>query len=285
MRLRTVVLFYLSALGFFAVLLYAAVSLFYLTKTSYLAVQTAKASILDEQITSLKAAIRQRKPITIPILMYHYVEVVTDENDTFRKAHSIAPVVFESQITTLLDAGYHPIHFADLMQYFNGVKDLPNKPVILTFDDGYRDLYTDAFPILQKREVKAVAYIVSGFIDLNKNYLTLPQLQELSRSPFIEIGAHSAHHLDLTLLTPQQSQQEIFRSKQALEALIGKPVVHFAYPYGTVNPLVEKQVKQGGFQTAVTVSEGTTHLYANRLRLKRVRPENLTGDAFLNQLR
>jgi peptidoglycan/xylan/chitin deacetylase (PgdA/CDA1 family) len=229
---------------------------------------------------------RQMTPLKLPILLYHYVENVTDQKDTIRKSLNIPPSVFEAQVVTLLTNGYKPILLDDVTNYFSGNQVLPDKPVVLTFDDGYRDFYTDVLPILRKYHVPATLYMVSGFRDTTKNYLTTQQLLEISRSGLVEIGAHTVHHPKLTLLPISEAEAEIVKSKQELEQLLSRPVLHFAYPYGAYSPeLVNFVNMQSGFLTAATVDKGTVQSYASRFILKRIRPGQNTGVVFLQEMR
>ncbi len=228
--------------------------------------------------------IKNTENIHLAILMYHYVENVTDVRDTIRKSLSITPNEFESQITTLINNGYEFINLTILAEFFEGKITLPAKAVIITFDDGYADFYTDALPILRKYNVPAVLFMVSGFLDMTHNYLTKEQLKEIAGSGFVEIGAHGIHHLNMNFFDNTTITSEIVQSKSDLEKLLGTPVKHFAYPYGEYSEKIIKIVEQAGYLTAVTVDEGTSQSYANRFKLRRIRPGNLTGEALINKI-
>src|SRR5262249_46761409 len=106
--------------------------------------------------------------IRIPILMYHYVEYVPS-NPGIQNLN-IPPYILTSQIETLKSAGYTFLTPNELTGALDGKRTLPTKVVILSFDDGYMDFYTTVFPILQKENVKAVAYIITGMLD-RPNYM------------------------------------------------------------------------------------------------------------------
>src|ERR1700737_3819612 len=100
------------------------------------------------------------KTLTMPILMYHYVRTPPSIfSDLMGYRLSVSPEDFTAQMDWLANNRYHPVDFDDLRAYFNGSTPLPSKPVIITLDDGYRDLYTTAFPILAAHHFKPVAYI------------------------------------------------------------------------------------------------------------------------------
>lgn len=247
---------------------------------------TKKTTSTQQQFSKLLlSGERRRQKLKLPILLYHYVEIVTDDRDTIRKSLALSPRLFEEQVMTLLRFGYTPIVPRDLTPYFAGEGDLPKLPVILSFDDGYRDFYTDVFPILQKYQVKAVLYMVSGFLDSTKNYLTKAQLKEVAASGLVEIGAHSVSHAHLPLLQFNLLVFEIRGSKRVLENLLGTPVTSFAYPNGAYSPQVVSEVENEGFTSAVTVDKGTDQSWAERYTMTRIRPGANVGEDLARLLR
>lgn len=221
--------------------------------------------------------------LRVPILMYHYVEYVHDQRDTIRKSLSLTPFVFEKQLQTLIGGGYAFITTKDLAEVLDGKARLPVKPIILTFDDGYGDFYTDVFPLLKKYNVRAVAYIVPGFSD-KLNYMTSAQVGEVAKSGIVEIAAHTMHHVWLKGMSKEHATYEIEESKKMLEANYGIPVVSFAYPYGAFDEQAAAIVKKAGFRTAVSTVPGIESSKNNQFFLYRIRPGGRTGQDFLNFL-
>lgn len=217
----------------------------------------------------------------MPILMYHYIEHVKDAGDKIRISLNILPETLDKQIQTLADAGYTFITASDLADILDGIKPIPPKPIMLTFDDGYRDFYTGAFPILKKYNVKSVAYIISGFIN-KPNNLTDSQLEEIAKSGLVEIGAHTVHHLALKGLSDQTAKDEIINSKIQLEQKLGIPITAFAYPYGSFDINTIQFVKEAGFRTAVSTIPGAEVSNQVRFLTYRIRPGANTGKALLN---
>ncbi len=215
--------------------------------------------------------------------MYHYVEHVTDLNDTLRQKLAITPEVLDSQLKTMQQAGYTFMYMSDLADVLDGKKDLPPKPIVLTFDDGYLDFYTGAFPVLKKYHVKSTEYVVSDFIG-KPNYMLLPQLKEVQQSGIVEIGAHTKHHIDLRSGDEKRDTNEIAGSKVALEKLFGIPVLTFAYPSGFFNDRVIQIVKDAGFTTGVSTMPGTEATADNRFILFRLRAGARTGNSLLQFL-
>jgi len=227
--------------------------------------------------------VKPQKFIRIPILLYHYVEYVKDQGDTIRKSLNITPYTFEEEIKTLIDAGYTFITVSDLADALDDRKTLPVKSVVLTFDDGYRDFYTDVFPILKKYQVKAIAYIVPNF--LNKpNNMDLWQLKEITQSGLVEIGAHTMGHAYLSGLSLHTVKYEVEESKKYLEENLGIRVVSFAYPYGAFDNTAIDVVKKAGFTSAVTTINGIFAQDINRFFLYRIRPGALVGQELLDLL-
>lgn len=222
------------------------------------------------------------QPFSLPILIYHYVEIVTDHRDTIRKSLNIQPNTFQNQIDTLKDAGYTFITPSQVQEIESGKLKI-EKPIIISFDDGYRDFYTDVFPILEKNNVKAVAYIVPGFLD-HLNYMYWNQVKEISRSNLVEIGAHSMHHPSLDRLTGQTATDEINQSKLVLELSLGRQITTFAYPYGHFTEQTIKLVKSAGFTSALTTIEGTNENVDAKFILKRIHPGVRIGDDLLKAI-
>lgn len=238
-------------------------------------------SNLQPQLTS---AATNSATLKVPILMYHYVEYVKDTKDTIRQSLNIIPATFEAQLMTLKNDGYTFITTSELSEAVNNQRILPPKPIVITFDDGYRDFYTDVFPILQKNKVKAVAYIIPGLLE-DPNYLTKSQLKEISKSKFIEIGAHTVSHPYLKGMRKHEAEVEISESKKMLEQMLGIKVVSFAYPYGAFDEQAIKLVEKAGFTNAVSTIEGFEANQGNKYFMYRVRPGTRTGEELLGYLK
>jgi len=229
------------------------------------------------QIATVSAVLR------VPILMYHYVEYVKDKNDKTRISLNTTPDVLDAEIKTLRDARYTFMTTAELADVLDGKSKLPPKPVVLTFDDGYRDFYTDAYPILKKYHAKATQYVIAGFLD-RSNHLLISQLQEIAKDGLVEIGAHTVHHVWLRGASLKTVGAEVFQSRIVLEHLIQKPIVSFAYPFGAFDEQAIHVVGVAGFKTATSTLPGTEQTRINKLFLFRLRPGGRIGQALLNLL-
>jgi peptidoglycan/xylan/chitin deacetylase (PgdA/CDA1 family) len=211
-----------------------------------------------------------RASISVPILMYHYIRLQPPLNiDPVGYKLSVTPAHFIAQMDWLAAHGYHPVDLTDLRAYFAGHKVLPSRPVVITLDDGYKDLYTTAFPVLKAHHFKAVAFIVSGFVN-RWSYVTSAQVVEMSQNG-IEIASHTVDHPNLANTSLGMVQYEVTTSKEWLEDLVGHPVLDFAYPSGRFNAQVINALFAAGYQSAVTTMPGTYHSVADRFTWTRVR--------------
>ena len=210
-----------------------------------------------------------RTSLRVPILMYHYIRVNPVAKDLLGADLSVSPADFAREMDWISAQGYHPVDFNDLRAYFAGRAPLPTRPVVLTFDDGYNDLYTAAYPVLKQHGFKAVAYIVSGFLGRHDN-VSREQVVEMDRNG-IEIASHTVDHADLTRVSGSQLAHQVVDSKADLERLLGHPVLDFCYPSGQFNASVVQAVQAAGYQSATTTQLGSTHSPGDRFTWSRVR--------------
>jgi peptidoglycan/xylan/chitin deacetylase (PgdA/CDA1 family) len=212
-----------------------------------------------------------RQNITLPILTYHYVrQPPSIKNDLMGYRLSVSPADFTAQMDWLSANGFHPVDFDDVRAYFAGRQPLPAKPLVITLDDGYADLYTNAYPILKAHNFKGVAYIVSSFVGQSR-YVTAAQIVEMDRS-VIQIGSHTVDHSNIGgRASYGTAMWQLTESKRFLEQLLGHPVLDFAYPSGQFNAQTLAAVKQAGYDTAVTELFSVEHSRADRYVWTRVR--------------
>jgi len=207
--------------------------------------------------------------VRVPILMYHYIRINPDPRDGLGYRLSVTPADFAAQMDWLAANGYHTVTMRDLVQYLSGVRGLPSKPVVLTFDDGYADFYTAALPILASHEFTGVSYVVSNFIG-KPRYMTASQVMAAADAG-IEIGSHTVGHVDLTGQPPGWLSYQLSVSKKSLESLLGRPVVSFCYPFGRFGAREMAAVAAAGYLDATTTVGGTWHSMRDRYAWTRVR--------------
>ena len=158
----------------------------------------------------------------VPVFMYHGVTDYTwGSAELF-----VSPSVLEEQLRYLVENGYDPIWFEDLREV-----EKYDKPVILTFDDGYRDNYTDLFPLLQKYNVKATIFVITGWLGGEK-YLTPEQVTEMSQSGLVSIQSHTWSHKDMDTLPAEAQREQMSQSKLDILRLTGKEPAVLCYPRG-----------------------------------------------------
>jgi peptidoglycan/xylan/chitin deacetylase (PgdA/CDA1 family) len=228
----------------------------------------------DEQKSKQEEEIIEREKTThhpinsveLPILVYHK----TPEN-------------FEQILQHLVERGYQTVSMRQLANHLEYGVGLPQKPVVISFDDGFSD-QLKAFDLLKKYNMKATFYVVVGGeksnwcigmerknINCGDDYMTIDQIKMLDRSGVIEIGAHTIDHLNLSSNRLDVQSFEISESKRVLEHILSHPVDTFAYPYGAYNAQTVELVRQAGFSSAVTTHGGTLQTLEGILTLKRIR--------------
>jgi peptidoglycan/xylan/chitin deacetylase (PgdA/CDA1 family) len=222
-----------------------------------------------------------RKQISVPILMYHYIQDLPPYVDRLTYNLTVTPKDFNTQLSWLRLHGYHSVTFDDIRAYFMAKRPLPGKPVVITLDDGYRDLYTSAYPILEQNGFKAVAYIVTSVIG-HTRYVTTDMILEMDRYG-IEIASHTVDHANVARISPGNLAYEVVQSKQDLEHLVGHPVVDFAYPSGRFDSAAELALQSAGYSTAVTELYSTELTWASRYTWPRDRVSG--GEALIPFIR
>ena len=217
------------------------------------------------------------RQLHVPSLMYHYISANPAwPNDTVRTNLSVPPPTFAAQLEYLQHAGYTTISLGDMVSALNGGATLPDKPIVLTFDDGYQDFYDNAYPLLKHYGDHATIYIISHDVD-RPGYMTWDELRELATSPLITIGAHTRTHPDLSRLKVVDSWDEMAGSKTDLENQLGIVVRDIAYPSGRYSPTVLDQAGEIGFATGVTTREGQDETPGALLALPRIRVNGYTS--------
>jgi peptidoglycan/xylan/chitin deacetylase (PgdA/CDA1 family) len=224
-----------------------------------------------EQFTTRRDVVPYgRATLELPILLYHYIRVPPPRTkDPIGYGLSVAAQAFAAQMDWLAEHDYHTVTFADLRLYWHRQAPLPGKPVIITLDDGYQDLYTSAFPILAAHGFTAVAYIVTGFVG-ERGYVTRDQILDMDRYG-IEIGAHTVTHVDLARSSTPWMTYQVVQSKAWLEKVLGHAVPDMAYPSGKYDARTIAAVQKAGYYSAVTTQESLLHSQADRYVWGRVR--------------
>jgi len=186
----------------------------------------------------------------IPILMYHHV----GDNRPSGAWLYVRPAIFAQQMDFLIGKGYTAITLPEVMAGLAGGA-LPAKPVVITFDDGYADIFTQAYPILHQKNLKATVFIITQLLE-GSDYMTWEQLREMNSSGIMTIGNHTLSHRALPKLTEEQVRDEIVSAREILNSHLGINVNTFAYPFGNASPTATKILGEIGTAAAVTASRG-----------------------------
>lgn len=204
-------------------------------------------------------------PSGFPILEYH---MVTEEPRPGAERYVVLPEDFAAQLDYLTAEGYTTITPQDYARARKGKQQLPEKPVILSFDDGYEDNHRVILPMLEERGMKAVFYVVTNDIGL-PGYMTWDDLFDLERHG-MEIGSHTANHIPLTTLPPEKQRQELHLSKLMLEWKGLKTIYSFSYPTGAYDAGIVAMLAEEDYLTAVTGEAGLNNVETNPYLLRRV---------------
>lgn len=231
----------------------------------YAEVQEVPQEIVPTNPETLKSG-----ELLVPILMYHHIRINPKPGDPTWAILNVSPNQLDEEFKYLSDNGFHVISLDDLLDALNGSKKLPDKPVVLTFDDGYENFYTSAFPLLKKYNFKATIFIITQGVSNNAAYLTWPQVSEMDRSGLVTIGAHTQHHPNLPDLSQALIKSEVEGSRDDIQSHIGKAPKWFAYPYGSYSNFIIDTVRQAGFEGAVSTIYGLVQNKDNLYLLRRV---------------
>ncbi len=214
----------------------------------------------------------------VPILMYHYISEPPPAADIYRKDLSVSPETFAAHLDYLQAQGYTTLHLKDLLSYLaTGKPELPEKPVILTFDDGYEDNYLNAFPSLAQRGMTGTFFIITDFATQDRpGYANWQQLSEMAAAG-MEIGSHSRDHPNLAGKDLDYLVWQALGSAETIEANTGAHPHILAYPAGSYDQLVIDVFRSAHYWGAVTTQQGVIQRSDKPFELKRVRMRNTTG--------
>jgi peptidoglycan/xylan/chitin deacetylase (PgdA/CDA1 family) len=208
-------------------------------------------------------------PVVVPILMYHHIDVAGPAADAIRQDLSVPPTSFAAQMGYLARNGYHPVSVPDLVEYLATGKPLPQRPVVLTFDDGYLDNYTNAFPVLKNTGFTGTFFIITDFAGQGE-YMSWDQAAEMAASG-MDLESHTLDHPDLSVLSANSLSRQLSESRAILEKKLGKPVRYLSYPAGRYDAAVVRAAEKAGYLGAVTTVYGESHAWGGQFELTRIR--------------
>lgn len=215
----------------------------------------------------------------VPILMFHEVGYV--EKKEYSDANYILKDNINRKFQYLIDNGYTTITMNDLYENWVNGKELPEKPVVLTFDDGYASHFTHVKNMFKRLNIKGTFFIVQDRLFMGIRNRNIDGVKELFENG-MEIGVHTFSHPDFTNLGYDEIYKEVSTCKNYLEGELGVNLSTFSYPYGNYNDAALKVLRDLGFKTAVTTKEGLARPNQfetdNELRISRYNVFNSTTD-------
>lgn len=220
----------------------------------------------------------------VPILMYHSI------GGSDRLA--VPPEAFASHLAYLREYGYTPLSLATVVHWLRDprgqrTRPLPERPVLITFDDGYADVHERALPVLTRYDVPATVFVTSGWLRDAGPYaagrppgrmLAWTQVAELAAHG-VEIGGHSHSHPQLDQLRDPDLRTELRRNRGLLEDRLGRAVTTMAYPYGYSSARVRREVRAAGYDSACAVANRVVHPGADAFALPRLTARGWTSAA------
>ena len=222
--------------------------------------------------------------IRVPILMYHYVSPLPPQTDSIREGLTISPELFRAHIEFLKSEGYKTISLYEIQNALANGTQLPEKPIILTFDDSYIDHYQYVFPILKEYDYIGTFFVITGFADnRNPNHLTWDQIQEMSNAG-MNMESHTKTHYTLVNRDNDFLIWEIIGSIESLASHTGLYPKVFSYPVGKYDEATLQVLESTEVLRAVTTEYGTYHTMHNSLLSPRLRVGGNMGVAGLSNL-
>ncbi|HLP87790.1 MAG TPA: glycosyltransferase [Nostocaceae cyanobacterium] len=228
----------------------------------------------------------------IPILMYHHIAPTGASQFTRWRVH---PEAFEEQLRFLRDIGAYSITLAELRWMMLTKKPLPGRPIFITFDDGYLDFATYAWPLLKRYGFSATVFIVADLVGKSNSWdsvyfgedlalLGWKQIKQL-QAEGVEFGSHSLTHSPLTALSATEILREASQSQAIIERNLGLAIKAFAYPYGDLDPLVKYLIRQCGYDLGFSCRPGLTSFQDSLLQLPRLEIQgNYSLQEFIDKL-
>jgi peptidoglycan/xylan/chitin deacetylase (PgdA/CDA1 family) len=204
------------------------------------------------------------------ILMYHSIGY----NNVF---FTVRPEEFQWQMNFLKENKYNVVWIDEIVKYLKSGRDIPQRTIVLTFDDGYQDFYSNAFPVLKSFRLKSTVFLPTGYVGkemTNSNRIPLPllnweQIREVHQNGLVKFGPHGVKHAHLTELDSIGVAYEINESRRSIREHLGEVCNVFCYPRGKYNLEVMHKVAGYDFSAAITVDRGVVNHRANLFALKR----------------
>jgi peptidoglycan/xylan/chitin deacetylase (PgdA/CDA1 family) len=216
------------------------------------------------------------RTVRVPILMYHYLSTPPADANIYRRDLSVAPELFAQHLERIQLEGYTTTSLYDLLLHLTQGAALPPHPVILTFDDGYRDNYEYAFPLLVKHRMQATFFVVTDFIDEQRSeYLTWDMVREMY-SAGMSIESHGRNHASLQDRDDDYLIWQALGSLETIQFELGVRPHFVSYPAGEYDQRTIDIFRSAHFWAGLTTKQGATHTGDDLFQLHRVRVRGST---------
>lgn len=225
----------------------------------------------------------KEKPIKgIPVLMYHRIEKNKDiypaQKGKYTDNMAVTKEELKEQLTYLKSQGYETITFEQLYDYLKKGTEIPQKPIIISFDDGYLSTYLSAFEVLKNIGFKGEIGVVTGVNVMDREpglktgslHFNWKQALIMQKSGVLDMQSHTVSHSNLATLDPKALTNELSKSKNSLEKRLSKESTTIIYPYGAYNEQVITEAKNLGYKLGVTIEEGINFDGENLMKIKRL---------------
>jgi peptidoglycan/xylan/chitin deacetylase (PgdA/CDA1 family) len=222
--------------------------------------------------------------IQVPILMYHYVGPLPENPDQYRVELTVSTQRFREHLEYLASQGYSSVSLYEVNSALLSGTPLPAKPIVLTFDDGYRDHYDNVLPLLREFNFNGTFFVITGYADQGlPQYLSWAQIQEMAQQG-MSIEPHTKSHIDLRQRTRDELIYEIVGSVESIQAHTGQSGAIFAYPGGRYDDQTLSVLHDTSVRRAVTTEHGSLLTSDNLYELPRLRISGEMSVTALDQL-
>lgn len=231
---------------------------------------TETISELDSKVTSNNDAIEfegltlRNDDSGVPVLCYHSLS----EDESIKSPTIISTKLFREHLQVIKDTGYTTLTMAQLNNHILNNKPIPEKSVVITFDDGYLNNYDLAFPLLKEFNMNATIFVITNSLG-STNYMSPENAKEMSDYG-IDIQSHTSNHPELATLSYEEQLNELKASKSYIENITNKPVISIAYPFGSYNQDTIKAATDAGYSIAFTVKKGFADRLESQYELDRI---------------
>lgn len=217
--------------------------------------------------------------LNVPVIFYHHIQPLAEAKAQGHESLTVDSGTFDLQMAYLVSRGYTTISAEALTAALLGHTGLPGKSIVVSIDDGYDDMFTYAYPIIQKYGITANLAIPTGLMN-NTGYMNWDNLRQMTGSGKVFVYNHTWSHANLVGVSSEKAQYEISTAKKQLAENLGRNSNVFFYPYGTENNAAVETLRANGYSAAFTTIPGVTQCDSFMMSLRRIRIGNSSLAAY-----